>query len=105
MIANETSNKMGLNNVAMIMAPNLFFQNNAKINKNEAKKAAGMTDVLRMLIKYQLIVWTVCFLATFCLICQNHLFSISFLLLLAALYQSCTSRLSLMLLPVRQLSG
>ncbi|XP_066926427.1 rho GTPase-activating protein 7-like isoform X2 [Clytia hemisphaerica] len=58
-IANESSNKMGLNNVAMIMAPNLFFQNNAKINKNEAKKAAGMTDVLRMLIKYQLIVWTI----------------------------------------------
>ena len=51
---------MGLNNVAMIMAPNLFFQNNAKININEARKAAGMTDVLRMLIKYQPILWTVC---------------------------------------------
>ena len=52
---------MGLNNVAMIIAPNLFFQNNAIINISEAKKAAGMTDVLRMLIKYQAILWTVCF--------------------------------------------
>jgi len=59
-IYNETYNKMGLNNVAMIMAPNLFFQNNIKININEAQKAAGMTNVLRMLIKYQPILWTVC---------------------------------------------
>jgi len=59
-IYNETHNKMGLNNVAMIMAPNLFFQNNIKININEAQKAAGMTNVLRMLIKYQPILWTVC---------------------------------------------
>lgn len=51
---------MGLNNVAMIIAPNLFFQNNAIINITEARKAAGMTDVLRMLIKYQAILWTVC---------------------------------------------
>lgn len=58
-VNNEAKNKMGLSNVAMIMAPNLFFQNNAKINIDEAQKAAGMTDVLRMLIKYQEILWTV----------------------------------------------
>ena len=61
MVAKESVNKMGLNNVAMIIAPNLFFQNNAIINITEARKAAGMTDVLRMLIKYQAILWTVCF--------------------------------------------
>lgn len=58
-VNNEAKNKMGLSNVAMIMAPNLFFQNNAKINIDEAQKAAGMTDVLRMLIKYQEILWTI----------------------------------------------
>ena len=58
-VSHEAANKMGLNNVAMIMAPNLFFQNNAKINMDEAQKAVGMTDVLRMLIKYQQILWTV----------------------------------------------
>ena len=56
---------MGLNNVAMIMAPNLFFQNNSKnnINVNEMQKAVGMTDVLRMMIKYQEILWTVSFIS------------------------------------------
>jgi len=59
-VAKEGENKMGLNNVAMIMAPNLFFHNNAtKINIDEAQKAAKMTDIMRMLIKYQKILWTV----------------------------------------------
>ena len=56
----EQKNKMGLNNVAMIMAPNLFFNNtSAKIELAEAQKAASMTDIMRMLIKYQPILWTV----------------------------------------------
>ncbi|XP_065651359.1 uncharacterized protein LOC100212474 isoform X4 [Hydra vulgaris] len=58
-VSHEATSKMGLNNVAMIMAPNLFFQNNSKINTDEAQKAVGMTDVLRMLIKYQNILWTI----------------------------------------------
>jgi hypothetical protein len=64
-VQNENINKMGLNNVAMIMAPNLFFQNNSKnnINVNEMQKAVGMTDVLRMMIKYQEILWTVSFIS------------------------------------------
>ena len=50
---------MGLNNVAMIMAPNLFFNNtSAKIELEEARKAASVTDIMRILIKYQPMLWT-----------------------------------------------
>ena len=50
---------MGLNNVAMIMAPNLFFNNtSAKIELEEARKAASVTDIMRILIKYKPMLWT-----------------------------------------------
>ena len=51
---------MGLNNVAMIMAPNLFFlRTNDRANVDEIRKAAATTDIMRMLLKYQIILWTV----------------------------------------------
>ena len=59
-IAAENVNRMGLNNVAMIMAPNLFMRGGNRANLDEINKAAATTDVMRMLIKYQNIIWTVC---------------------------------------------
>ncbi|XP_065063081.1 rho GTPase-activating protein 18-like [Rhopilema esculentum] len=58
-IAAENVNRMGLNNVAMIMAPNLFMRGGNRANLDEINKAAATTDVMRMLIKYQNIIWTV----------------------------------------------
>lgn len=58
-IAAENVNKMSLNNVAMIMAPNLFLRPNSRANLNEMNKAASTTNIMRMLIKYQKIIWTV----------------------------------------------
>ena len=57
-------NLMGLNNVAMIIAPNLFLSpmSRAKpksINDAEIMMAAGTSNVVRMLIKYQKIIWMV----------------------------------------------
>lgn len=44
----------------MIMAPNLFFlRTNNRANVDEIRKAAATTDIMRMLIKYQNILWTV----------------------------------------------
>lgn len=57
--AAEIVNKMNLNNVAMIMAPNLFLRASSQANLNEVNKAASTTDIMRMLIKYQSIIWTV----------------------------------------------
>ncbi|XP_078480962.1 rho GTPase-activating protein 18 isoform X2 [Ciona intestinalis] len=65
-VANEPYNKMGLNNVAMITAPNLFMAR--KQSKREAsttaasqdlKRAAGTSNIVRMLIKYHRLLWTV----------------------------------------------
>lgn len=50
---------MGLDNVAMIMAPNLLLQSGNKIDVDGQQKAEVMTDIMRMLIKYQAILWTV----------------------------------------------
>jgi len=61
----EAVNKMSLNNVAMIMAPNLFLppKHSKKIEANSAerdiKKAAGTSNIVRMLIKYNELLWTV----------------------------------------------
>ena len=55
-------NKMTINNVAMIMAPNLFLVASGKKNKDKEVQfhmAAGTATVVRMLIKYQHILWTV----------------------------------------------
>lgn len=60
----KDKNLMGLNNVAMIIAPNLFLSpmSRAKpksINDVEIMMAAGTSNVVRMLIKYQKIIWMV----------------------------------------------
>ncbi|CAK8697181.1 unnamed protein product [Clavelina lepadiformis] len=63
-VAAERMNKMSLNNVAMIIAPNLFL--NKKSSKKESsntsqdlKHAAGTSNIVRMLIKYHKLLWTV----------------------------------------------
>ena len=57
----EKQNKMNLNNVAMIMAPNLFLSSEAKSMPtiHEVKHVQATVDIVRMLIKYQMILWTV----------------------------------------------
>jgi len=59
-VAHEKHNKMGLNSVAMIMAPNLFLcTNKAQPTLQEIKQAQGTVNIVRMLIKYQAILWTI----------------------------------------------
>ena len=57
-------NKMGLNNICMIMAPNLFL---APAPKGKVKaggaveltKAANTSNVIKMLIHYENVLWMV----------------------------------------------
>lgn len=58
---------MDLNNVAMIMAPNLFLNTGNKSGPSlrEAEKAKGTINIVRMLIKYHAILWTVSFIYQF----------------------------------------
>lgn len=51
---------MGLNSVAMIMAPNLFLcADKTQPTLQEIKHAQGTVNIVRMLIKYQAILWTI----------------------------------------------
>ncbi|XP_061181890.1 rho GTPase-activating protein 18-like isoform X1 [Saccostrea echinata] len=57
-------NLMGLSNVSMIMAPNLFLSPSSRsktkaIRDLEISMAAGTSNIVMMLIKYQKILWTV----------------------------------------------
>lgn len=57
-------NKMSLANVSMIMAPNLFLTSSSPskfkgIQEREISMAAGTSNIVRMLIKYLDILWTV----------------------------------------------
>lgn len=60
----ESQNKMSLNNVAMIMAPNLFSGRAISRKKSpdysELHIAAGTSNIMRMLVKYHNILWVVC---------------------------------------------
>lgn len=59
-VAQEKHNKMGLNSVAMIVAPNLFIcSNKSQPSLQEIKQAQGTVNIVRMLIKYQAILWTI----------------------------------------------
>ncbi|XP_060594720.1 rho GTPase-activating protein 18-like isoform X6 [Ruditapes philippinarum] len=67
-IEQKDTNKMSLNNVAMIMAPNLFMApkvrgSNPAKNKAvwdiEIKMAANTSNIMKMLIRYRGILWTV----------------------------------------------
>uniref|UniRef100_A0A8C0EGJ1 Rho GTPase-activating protein 18 n=1 Tax=Bubo bubo TaxID=30461 RepID=A0A8C0EGJ1_BUBBB len=61
-IDHRDKNKMTLNNVAMVMAPNLFtfhgFGSKA-IEQSEFVMAAGTANVMRFMIRYQKLLWTI----------------------------------------------
>uniref|UniRef100_A0A8C8SIN4 Rho GTPase-activating protein 18 n=1 Tax=Pelusios castaneus TaxID=367368 RepID=A0A8C8SIN4_9SAUR len=55
-------NKMTLNNVAMVMAPNLFTfhgYGSKTVEQSEFVMAAGTANVMRFMIKYQNLLWTI----------------------------------------------
>ncbi|KAF7245203.1 Rho GTPase-activating protein 28 [Varanus komodoensis] len=56
-VANERKNKMTLWNVSMIVAPNLFIYKGKRANQEEMLAAASTAHVVRLLIKYQDILW------------------------------------------------
>ncbi|KAK3088633.1 hypothetical protein FSP39_021540 [Pinctada imbricata] len=63
-VTHRILNRMGLANVAMIMAPNLFLAPSSRsktksIKDLEISMAAGTSNIVMMLIKYQKILWTV----------------------------------------------
>ncbi|XP_058871509.1 rho GTPase-activating protein 28-like isoform X2 [Acipenser ruthenus] len=58
-VANEEKNRMSLWNVSMIAAPNLFMCKGKTANPQEMQGAAGAAHVVRLLVKYQDILWTV----------------------------------------------
>nr|XP_034981343.1 rho GTPase-activating protein 28 isoform X1 [Zootoca vivipara] len=58
-VANERKNKMTLWNVSMIVAPNLFIYKGKRANQEEMLAAATTAHVVRLLIKYQDILWMV----------------------------------------------
>ncbi|XP_030069075.1 rho GTPase-activating protein 28 isoform X2 [Microcaecilia unicolor] len=58
-VANEEKNKMSLWNVSMIIAPNLFICKGKSANQEEMKAAASTAHIVRLLIRYQDILWTV----------------------------------------------
>lgn len=60
----KKTNLMGLSNVSMIMAPNLFLSPSSRsktkgVREMEISMAAGTSNIVMMLIKYQDILWTV----------------------------------------------
>lgn len=58
-VASEQKNKMSLWNVSMIVAPNLFMCKGKSVNEQEMKVTAGAAHIVRLLIKYQDILWTI----------------------------------------------
>ncbi|NXF84113.1 RHG40 protein, partial [Sclerurus mexicanus] len=61
-VARENNNKMNLWNVSTVMAPNLFMHKGlpSKIPEGKEKQLAeGAADVVRMMIHYQDLLWTV----------------------------------------------
>uniref|UniRef100_A0A452H545 Rho-GAP domain-containing protein n=1 Tax=Gopherus agassizii TaxID=38772 RepID=A0A452H545_9SAUR len=57
-VANEGKNKMNLWNVSMIVAPNVFIYKGKHANQEEMQAAATTAHIVRLLIKYQDILWT-----------------------------------------------
>lgn len=61
-IDHRDKNKMTLKNVAMVMAPNLFTFHgfgSKTIEQSEFVMAAGTANVMRFMIQYQKLLWTV----------------------------------------------
>ncbi|XP_041717389.2 rho GTPase-activating protein 18-like isoform X2 [Coregonus clupeaformis] len=62
-VAYEEKNRMGLWNVSMIVAPNLFTYRGKNAKQEEMQGAAGAAHLVRLLIIHQDLLWTVpCFL-------------------------------------------
>ena len=62
MVSNSVANKMDLNNVAMVMAPNLFFTLSkaaSKLSLEDVSQAARTSHLTKLLIKYHNLLWTV----------------------------------------------
>uniref|UniRef100_A0A6J0TH64 Rho GTPase-activating protein 18 isoform X1 n=2 Tax=Pogona vitticeps TaxID=103695 RepID=A0A6J0TH64_9SAUR len=61
-IDHRDKNKMNLKNVAMVMAPNLFMcrgLGSKTTEQSEFVMAAGTANVMRLMIKYQNLLWTI----------------------------------------------
>ncbi|XP_060769562.1 rho GTPase-activating protein 18 isoform X2 [Neoarius graeffei] len=61
-IDHKERNKMTLNNVAMVMAPNIFMFKGFRSKITEQQEftmAAGMANIVRLLIRYQDLLWTI----------------------------------------------
>lgn len=62
MIDHQAKNKMSLNNVSVIMAPNIFMFKGFRTKVTEQQEysmAAGTANIVRLLIRYQNLLWTV----------------------------------------------
>ncbi|XP_057595341.1 rho GTPase-activating protein 18 isoform X2 [Hippopotamus amphibius kiboko] len=61
-VDNKEKNKMTVMNVAMVMAPNLFMYQTLGLKSSEQREfvmAAGIANIMHLLIKYQKILWTI----------------------------------------------
>ncbi|KAJ6662183.1 hypothetical protein lerEdw1_012649 [Lerista edwardsae] len=58
-VTNARKNKMTLWNVSMVVAPNLFIYKGKRANQEEMLTAATTAHIVRLLIKYQDILWMV----------------------------------------------
>ncbi|XP_066480413.1 rho GTPase-activating protein 28 isoform X2 [Tiliqua scincoides] len=58
-VTNVRKNKMTLWNVSMVVAPNLFIYKGKRANQEEMLAAATTAHIVRLLIKYQDILWMV----------------------------------------------
>ncbi|XP_065897858.1 rho GTPase-activating protein 18-like isoform X2 [Dysidea avara] len=62
LVSNSGANKMDLNNVAMVMAPNLFFTLSkaaTKLSLEDVSQAARTSHLTKLLIKYHNLLWTI----------------------------------------------
>ena len=61
-VDNREKNKMTIMNVAMVMAPNLFMSHTLGLKSSEQREfamAAGIANIMHLLIRYQKLLWTV----------------------------------------------
>lgn len=61
-IKNQAKNKMTLNNVSVVMAPNIFMFKGFRSKVTEQQEfsmATSTANIVRLLIRYQNLLWTV----------------------------------------------
>ncbi|XP_027407307.1 rho GTPase-activating protein 18 isoform X2 [Bos indicus] len=61
-VDNKEKNKMTVMNVAMVMAPNLFMYHTLGLKSGEQREfvmAAGIANIMHLLIRYQKLLWTI----------------------------------------------